>query len=121
MKLRVKAPTSSARSPDTIAAATAQTMAQNSIARIAHCQNDHSPMAAVHNTDEVLNRMFSATANIMPVADRAMPRPAFSNVMHTTSPIEHPYSTSNGLPPLVLIAATWPSNVVQTVAFVPSR
>src|SRR4051794_21341010 len=104
MKLRMSAPMTSARSPDTTAAATAHTIALKVITRIAHCQNDHSATAAVHSSDEVSKRMFCATANIIEVAESAIPRPAFSNEVHTRSPSEHPYSTRSGLPPLVLMA-----------------
>lgn len=72
--------------------------------RIAHCQKDHSPAAADHSVVEVSNLIACAIANIVDVAVIASPRPAFSNVTHTTSPSEHPYSTSRGIPPLVLIA-----------------
>ncbi len=89
MKDRTRAPTSWSRSPDTIAAAIAHTIEPNSTIRIAHCQNDHSLAAAVHRRLDESNRMFSATANIIPVADSAIPRPAFSNVTHTTSPTLH--------------------------------
>src|SRR5690606_8400486 len=101
LKLRTMAPTSSARSPETMAAATAHTMAPNRTASTPHCQNDHSFVEAVQSSDDVSNRMFCATANIIDVAESAIPRPAFSNVTQTTSPREHPYSTSSGLPPLV--------------------
>ena len=41
MNDRTSAPTSSARSPETTAAAIAHTIAPNVMIRIAHCQNDH--------------------------------------------------------------------------------
>lgn len=106
MKDRISAPTSCSRSPDTMAAATAHTMAPKSTMRIAHCQNDHSFVAAVHSRGMLVsNCMFCATRYIAAVALSAMPRPAFSKVMQTTSPTLHPYATVMSLPPDDVIAS----------------
>lgn len=91
--------TSWSRSPETMAAAIAQTIAANMTASTAHRQNDHSPTAALHNAVDVSKRIVSATANIAAVVPAAIPRPAFSNMPQTPSPRLQPNWMIPSLPP----------------------
>ncbi len=66
-------------------------------------------LAADHNVVDVSNLIASATVNIIPIDANAIPRPAFSNVTHTTSPRLQPYATVASLPPAERIACACPS------------
>ena len=96
---RMMALTSWSRSPETIAAVIAHTIAANMTASTAHRQNDHSPVAALHNDVDVSKRIVSATANIAAVVPAAIPRPAFSNMPQATSPRLQPNWMIPSLPP----------------------
>jgi len=87
---RTIADTSCSWSREMTAAAIDHTIAPNSTARTAQCQKDHSLTAADHSTESVSKETLVAIANAAAVAPSAIPRPKFSNVVHTKSPMLQP-------------------------------